>query len=149
MANEVQIKTYTTVNHIVDGSAVSAGGFSASSDVDTGYDNSTNLAPLANIILTVACTASAPTAGDTIDVYRRDMNIVSTNDETVPSANNLRKYMGSVAVSSATSAQYLQLDNVPLPPGTCQFYIQNNTSVAIASAAWDLDIQPISFVPAT
>jgi len=147
MANEVQLKTYTTVNHIVSATAgVSAGAFNASSEIDTSVDNTTNLAPLCNVILTVTF-GTNPTAGDTIDVYRRDLNIVSTNDEPDTDANFKQHYVGSLVVDVSTSAQYLQLSGVPLPPTGCDFFIYNSAAQAISSG-WALDVQPYTFAPA-
>ena len=148
MSGEAQIYTYTTINHIVDGAAVSTGAFSAASDVDTDVDNTTNLAPLCNLILTVVGFATAPAAGKKIDVYRRDLNIVSTNDEPEVDANCKRRYVGSFTPDAISGGQYLQLCGVPLPPTSCQFFLYNGTAYTL-SANWDLDVQPYTIKPAT
>ncbi len=147
MANEAQIKVYTTVNHIVNGALVAADGFSTTGDVDTSIDNSTNLAPLCNLILTGAGFATPPVAGETIDVYRNDLNIVSTNGEPTIDANYMQHYVGSFVPDLITGAQYLQVTGVPLPPGDCNFILHNNTSYEL-SVNWDLDVQPMSYAPA-
>jgi len=146
MANEVQLKTYTATAHVLNGAAVAADAF-GDGDVDTDVDNTTDLAPLCNLILTVVGFATAPVAGESIDVYRRDMNIVSTSDEPVPDANYKQHYVGSFFPDLITGAQYLQLTGIPLPPTACQFVIHNNTSYSL-SANWDLDVQPYTFAPA-
>lgn len=147
MANETQLKVYTTVNHVVDGALIAANGYSTTADVDTSFANGTNLAPLCNLILTIAGFATAPVAGETIDVYRNDLNIVSTNDEPVIDANYSQHYVGSFVPDLITGVQYLQITGIPLPPGDCNFILHNNTTYQM-SVNWDLDIQPYTFAPA-
>lgn len=147
MANEAQIKVYTTVNHVVDGAAIAAAGFSAISDVDTSIDNSTNLAPLCNLILSIAGFATAPVINEAINVYRNDVDIKSTNDEPVVDANYKQHYVGSFVPDLITGAQYLQIQGIPLPPGKCNFILENGTSYQL-SVNWDLDVQPYTFAPA-
>jgi hypothetical protein len=144
MANDAILKLFTTNNHVVDGGAVSADAYSVAGDVDTALDNTTNLAPLCNLILTVQYD-SAPTAGQAVSFYRQDLNIVSTNDEPVVDASYLQHYVGSVVLDAVTAAQYLQITGVPLPPTSCNFYIHNGSSTAIGANDWDLDVQPYTY----
>jgi len=146
MTNEVQLKTFATINHIVSAAGISDGGFSPASEIDTSVDNTTNLAPLCNVIFKVTFSA-APGASKGLDVYRRDLNIYSTNDEPDPDVNYPSHYMGTVIVNVTTAVQYLQLQGAPLPPTACDFFVYNNASAAIASG-WCMDVQPYTYAPA-
>jgi len=148
MANEAILTTFTPINHIVDGQELTDGERSAAADVDTDVDNTSNLAPLCNLILTVQYD-SAPTVNSTVDVYRRDLNIVSTNDEPEPDATyDGGHYVGSFVLDAVTAAQYLQIIGVPLPPTSCQFMVENNGGQTIGASDWDLDVQPWTYEPA-
>ena len=148
MAGELQIYTYTTINHVIDGQELTADEFSLIADVDNSINNSTNLAPLCNLILSVTFT-TAPGDGETVDVYRNYKNIVSTNSEPVVDSNYKQHYVGSFVPDLVTSAQYLQITGIPLPPGECNFIIHNNTSDTITASSWDLDVQPYTYKPST
>ena len=145
MANEAIISYKTTINHIVNGAQVSNGGLSVQGDIDNAI-SSTNTGdyPLCNVILTF--TPSATTvAGDTIDLYRRDIQIVGTSDAPVPVSDFLNKYMGSFVVDVDTIEQFLQLSGIPLAK-ECEFYIFNNLDGALTiNNTWDLDVQPYTY----
>lgn len=145
MANEAKIIHATTVAHIVDGAIVNNAAFSAQGDIDAALSSSNLLDyPLANAILTF--TPSATTVeGDTIDLYRRDINIAGTNDEPIPKTDFKHKYMGSFVVDVDTIEQTLQLTGIPLAK-ECEFFIFNNLNGAVTiNNTWDLDIQPYTY----
>ena len=144
MPNEAIYFYANTVNHIVNGAQVNNGAMSASSDVDAAL-SATNLLdyPLANIILTF--TPSATTVeGDTIDLYRRDINIVGTSDEPTPKTDFKHRYVGSFVVDVDAVEQVLQINGVPLAK-ECEFYIFNNLTTVTINNTWDLDVQPYTY----
>lgn len=139
MANERKIIYATPIAHVVDGAQVANGALSAASDIDTALD-STNLLdyPLADLILTAGF-GGAPTVMTTIEIYRRDLNIVSTNDEPEPSTTYKPKLVGMFILSTATT-QYLRCQDVVLGK-ECAFYLLNNSGQTL-SADWDLTVIP-------
>lgn len=144
MANEAKLSYATTVNHIVNGALVNNGAFSTQADVDTALSNANLLDyPLANVILTFTPSATT-TVGDTIDLYRRDINIVGTNDSPLPVADFKDKYVGTFIVDVDTITQYLQLTGIPLTQA-CEFFIFNNLTTVTINNTWDLDVQPYTY----
>lgn len=145
MANEAILSYATTINHIVNGAQVGNGSFSAQGDIDDALSASNLLDyPLANAILTF--TPSAITVeGDSIDLYRRDINIVGANDSPIPANDFKNKYMGSFIVDASTAQQNLQLTGVPLAK-ECEFFIFNNLNGSVTiNNTWDLYIQPYTY----
>ena len=146
MAGEVQIFLYTTINHVVAGASLSSGDFSATSDVDAVVDNTANLAPQCNLILT-ATFGAAPASGDTVDVYRQDLQIAPLLDEPTIDAGYTQHYVGSFTPAPLTSSNPYQITGIPLPPTSCNFILQNNTASA-ALSTWNLDVQPYTYIAA-
>jgi hypothetical protein len=145
--------TQDTLTVAVPG-AVANGAFSAASDVND-WTNDDD-APLAIFILSLEDLSGAATAGDTIDLYCKPLNIIyTTGDHQGPNANCLTIYLGSFvvdAVDPAGTGDYYVLGPVALPNTKTsqeyEFYIYNNlTTVGIDAADWELRITPISFGP--
>ena len=150
MANEAQIYEGNTINHIVDGASVADAAFSVAADIDTTVDNTFYKFPLAKLILVINDLSAAPTAGRTIDIYRRGIDVYNTTyDEPEPDANFKATFVGSVLVDAAdpggTDVPYVIM-GVPLLPNKQDFYIQNNLGVTL-SANWDLIVIPYTYKP--
>lgn len=135
--------------------AVSNGAFSAAADVND-WTNDDD-APLAMFVLVLQDLSAAATAGDTIDLYCKPLNVVNTTgDHQGPNANCKSIYLGSFvidAVDPAASDDNYVLGPVALPNTKTsqeyEFYIFNNlTTVSIVSAAWELWVTPVSIGPA-
>jgi hypothetical protein len=134
--------------------AVSNGAFSAAADVND-WTNDDD-APLAMFVLVLQDLSGAATAGDTIDLYCKPLNMVnSTGDHQGPNANCKSIYLGSFLIDAvdpaATDDNYV-LGPVALPnvktSQEYEFYIYNNlTTVGIDAADWELWVTPISFGP--
>src|SRR3972149_2974264 len=103
--------------------------------------------PLADFVL--ACRFSAAGAnGVTVDLFRWDQNIDSTNDAPVPQAGYTNTYVGSFPISSgaaSTTMAYYPLTDIPLV-ANCGFYIRDNTAVIIL-AGWTLKCTPKTWGP--
>ena len=134
--------------------AVSNGAFSAASDVND-WTNDDD-APLAMFVLVLQDLSGAATAGDTIDLYCKPLNVVNTTGDHLGPSTTLKSiYLGSFLVDSgdpaATDENYV-LGPVALPNSytsqVYEFYIFNNlTTVGIDAADWELWITPISYGP--
>lgn len=134
--------------------SVANGAFSAASDVSdwTNDDDAT----LAIFVLVLQDLSGAATAGDTIDLYCKPLNMVnSTGDHQGPNANCLSIYLGSFVIDAvdpaATDDNYV-LGPVSLPnvktSQEYEFYIYNNlTTVSIDAADWELWVTPLSYGP--
>jgi hypothetical protein len=103
----------------------------------------TDYAPLGDAVLTITM-AVAPSAGAVINLYRRDMNITSTNDSTVPDANYKSTYVGSFLLDLVTSIQYVSLTNIPLTVDQ-EFYIENESGQATTTSTTIVQITPKTY----
>lgn len=150
----VKITTSTQITHIGSGTSLAAGAINPSSDVSTALSGTGNLAryPRCDIVIMIAPTASIASTSTALYVYRRDLNIDGTNDETAPGASNKRRYVGSATVNAATTVStthYVNIVDVPLAGGTdCEFYMENGLGVNIP-AGWTMKITPKTDVGAT
>lgn len=147
MAATTNSITYSTeIVHIGSGASLAAAGISGSADVSVALSGTGNLAryPLADVVLKIAPTASIALASQTIYLYRRDINVDSTNDEKVPDASNKKHMVASFIVPASTTAStthYIKESDVPLGGGDCEFYIENGLAVNIP-VGWTLKITP-------
>jgi hypothetical protein len=150
MANEAQFFEATPVTHIINGASISDGAFSVVSDIDNVVDNSVVKYLYAKVILTLNDLSAAPSAGRTVDLYRRGILVSGSLNEPEPDTNYKGTFVGSFlidAVDPAATDQPYVLMGVPVLPHQMQFYIQNNLGVTI-SANWDLDITLYTYKPA-
>ena len=101
--------------------------------------------PLADFVL--YCSFGAAVAATTVDLFRQDLLIDSTNNALDPTASTYEvTYVGSFAIKSGQSAAaYYPLANVPLT-ANCQFSVKNSTAQNLI-AGWTLRATPKSFVP--
>lgn len=134
--------------------SVANGAFSAAGDVSD-WTNDDD-APLAMFVLVLQDLSGAATAGDTIDLYCKPLNVVNTTgDHQGPNANCKTIYLGSFVVDAVdpagTDDNYV-LGPVALPNTKTsqeyEFYIFNNlTTVSIDAADWELWITPMTYGP--
>ena len=112
----------TQATVISDTSAITNTSFNAGT---TTALTQTDYCPTGDVVLNVTM-AVAPSAGASFLVYRRDINIDSTNDAPVPDASFKSIFVGAIYVDLVTTAQYLSLPNIPLTIDQ-EFYIENDT----------------------
>ena len=134
--------------------SVANGAFSAASDVND-WTNDDD-APLAMFVLVLQDLSGAATAGDTIGLYCKPLNVVNTTgDHQGPNTNCPTIYLGSFQIDAvdpaATDDNYV-LGPVRLPNTKTsqeyEFYIKNDlTTVSIDAADWELWITPLSAGP--
>lgn len=120
--------------------------FSIAGDLST-FTNADD-APEASVIL--ECNFSiAPTVNRTINLYLRLLNIESTNDQTIPSANFTHKFVGSFPLDPGTSAQFIPID-ITLPNTKTsqeyEFYVENKSNQTMP-AGWDIHVTPKTIAP--
>jgi hypothetical protein len=149
-----KVTTSTQITHIGSGTSLAAAAINPSSDVSVALSGTGNLAryPRADVALMIAATASIASTSTNLYLYRRDLNIDGTSDETVPAASNKQKFMGAFQVQAATTVStthYCQLTDVPLPgAGDCEFYVENGLGVNVV-VGWTLKVTPKTDVGAT
>lgn len=141
------------VTHIGSGTSLAAGAISPASDVSTALAGTGNLSsyPRCDVVLMIAPTASIASTSTNLYLYRRDLNIDGTNDETAPGASNKQKFMGAFqanATTTVSTTHYMQITDVPLPGGDCEFYLENGLGVNVP-VGWTLKITPKTNVGAT
>jgi len=149
----IKVTTSTQVTHIGSGTSLAAGAINPSSDVSVALSGTGNLAryPRCDIAIMIAPTASIASTSTGLYVYRRDLNFDGANDETVPGASNKRKYVGGATVNAATTVStthYVDIVDVPLTGGDCEFYLENGLGVNIP-IGWTMKITPKTDVGAT
>ena len=122
-------------------------GFSIASDLSTWVNDDD--AMVASLVFS-ATYSVAPDANSSVALFIRPLDISSTNDQDVPTANFQHSYVGSFPVKDVTTAQFSNI-NISLPNHVTsqnfEFYIQNNTGQTIP-AGWDLIITPKAIGPA-
>jgi hypothetical protein len=149
-----KVTTSTQIAYIGSGASIAAGSINVSGDISTALSFTGNLAryPRCDAVLFIAPTASIAAASAFLNLYRRDINIDGTNDETIPGASNKQHYVGTFQVAAATVAStthYTQITDVPLSGSNdCEFYLENTLAVNIP-AGWTLKITPKTDVGAT
>lgn len=132
----------TQVTIISDAAGAAANTFSAAGDATNLVQ--TDFVPLADVTLDITFT-SAPTAGDSIILYRRDMNIDGTNDAVEPSANYRKTPVGEFLLEATATRQYHNITDVPLTVDQ-DFYIEyNTTTVATATNPTVLKLTPKTY----
>ena len=139
-----KISITTDVSHVTNGASIATANFS------TTIDNAlttTNMAmyPLANVVLGFTPSSNTIAAASAfITLHRRNINISGTNDETAPSSSNRPHYAGTFIVpasAASTGTTFVQCEDVMLPGGECEFYLENNTNLTI-NAGWTLTVKP-------
>lgn len=117
--------------------------FSIASDLST-WTNDDD-APMASVTLLANFTV-APAANDSINLYLRPLNSVSTNNGDVPDANFQHTYVGSFPLNDVTTAQYITIP-ISLPnyktSSEYEFYIEN-TTLQTLPASWDVYVTPMA-----
>lgn len=129
----------TQATVISDASAIAAGAFNAGTVTVL---TQTIFAPLGDAVLSVTM-ASAPAAGKSFHLYRRDMNIDGTSDATAPSLTYKNTYVGSFPLALVATAQTISLTDIPMTIDQ-EFYIENDSAVA-TSGTTVLKVTPKSF----
>lgn len=123
------IQTYlsTELNSLSDGSN------KLGAKVDNVADGENEL--FAALELYLATQGSARDSGATVDVYLLpsvdDTNFCYGSDSVDPPAS---AYIGSFVLDAATTARYVTLHNIPLPPLDFKLLLVNNTGQAFASS---------------
>lgn len=126
--------------------AVANDAFSIAGDLST-WPNDDD-APFASVVL-LSNFSVAPDANSVINLYLRLLNIESTNDQDVPDANFLHKYVGSFPLNDVTTAQYTSIDIVLPNTVTSQnyeFYVENLSGQSLP-AGWDIFVTPKTIGP--
>lgn len=142
-----KVTTSTQITHIGSGASIAPGGFSGSADISTALARTGNLGayPAVDIAVKVQGTASIASASQNLYLYRRDINIDGTNDETVPGTSNRQHHMVSKVVPAGTAASwthYISFTNVPVPAhGDCEFYLESGLGVNI-TPGWSMKVTP-------
>jgi len=152
-----KVSATTQIVHIGSGTSLAAGAYSPASDVSTALSSTNTIKyPRADITLMIAPTAAVTSASQQVYLWRRDLNIDSTNDDPVPTASNQAKLVGNFTIPYATTAStthYVHAVDVPLPgdsagAGACEFFISNGLAVNIP-IGWTLKVSPKTDVGAT
>ena len=144
MANEAKYTYASQVTLEASGGSAAAGAMVPANDASFNSANS-SMYPLADFVL--KCDFGAAVAAVTVDLFRQDLNIDSTNDALDPTASTYEQtYVGSFVIKSGQSASaYYPLANVPLT-AECQFSIKNGSAQNL-SAGWSLKATPKSLAP--
>ena len=142
---EVNLSTTATTATV----ATTAISTAASLDEWANTDDST----LASFLLEVDDWSAAPSAGETIDLHVRLMDVSGTNNEPVHDANYTPHFVGSFTVDAADVAQYLVIGPTALPHmksgQNYAFTVVNNTGVTMGTTnnEWRIKVTPVTIGP--
>lgn len=139
MANEALMAFGTQVTAISGTATRAAGAFSTSGEATA---QTSQTYPLFDASLSCSYT-TAPTEGDLVHLYRRDIDIDGTNDATIPEAGYEHHYLGSFPVKDVTSQQYISLKDCPASEDY-ELYIENDADQTMDSD-YVLKITPKTF----
>jgi hypothetical protein len=89
----------------------------------------------------------APTAGSSISLILRPLNIDGTADAPVPTATYLNEMFGTFLPNAATGAQTLRCFATHLPR-EFEAYLFNNGTGQTIPAGWTLRFRPVTYQPA-
>lgn len=141
-----ELATSTQLTHVSSGAAVAAGAISGTADVATALATSNHFNyPVVDVALFASFTAAVNSLSNFINLYRRDLDIDSTNDAPIPQTAAPAYSSALVGVFSippytAASTGYFSCPNVPITEN-CQLYIENKCNSGIA-AGWTLKCKP-------
>jgi len=146
MAGEAKYAYGSQLTLEASGASAGSGAMVAADDASFNSANS-SMYPLADFVL--KCDFGAAVAAVTVDLFRNDLDIDSTNDALAPTASTYEQtYVGSFVIKSGQSASaYYPLASVPLT-ANCQFSVKN-ASAQTMSAGWTLKATPKTLVPGT
>lgn len=140
-----EITNGTTVTLEANGALTTDG--SVTQAADANLDNTTNNTgfPILRFAFSGAY-ASAPTAGTTVNLYRRilDQEGSASADGPEVSTTYLNHYLGSFKLNAVTTTQHLTLDAMPRhsdPDAKESYYIENNGGQSL-SLGWTLSVTP-------
>lgn len=144
---------YSTQMTAISGTAnLAAAGFNASTEVTSlSVTNHFNF-PVAVAALYASFSTSVSSASNFINLYRRDLNIDSTNDSPQPQSAApaySNAYVGAFVIPpfTATSQGYFALPDVDVPlTKECEFYIENRTNATMISG-YTLKLTPKTQYP--
>jgi len=141
------VEVFGTQDSLDDTSgSVADAAFSAASDLLTWTNDDDAVS--ASVVLE-ATFGSSPDANSSVTLFAQMIDIQSTSDQLVPTANFQHVFIGTFPVKDVTSAQFIPV-TVGLPNNATsqiyQFFIQNNAGQTI-SAGWDIHITPTAIGP--
>jgi hypothetical protein len=89
----------------------------------------------------------APTAGTSISLILRPLDIDGTTDAPAPTATYLNEFFGSFLPNAATGSQTLRCFATDVPREFAA-YLYNNATGQTIPAAWTLKFTPVTYKPA-
>lgn len=128
------------------GGAATNGVFVAADDND--YDDSTGLYPLVEIRLTCTLGTTAATAGEVVNIYYLEKNMLGESglNADTPSTTYKHKYVGCFVLNSGTSAQDM-VTVIPAPSsGIATVYLENACATGDIDSGWSLKARPMTYV---
>lgn len=146
MAQDDQILTYGTAKTLVNanGASIANNAISAAA----GTMDSTEQKDYQGVDFALTCAfGTNPTAGSTIAVILRALNIDGTTDAPAPTASYLVKFAGNFDVIVNTSTNTLLCRVWALPCREYEVYLYNNATGQSVSANWTLKATPFTYRP--
>lgn len=154
MSNETVWK-YGTQRTVIAGTAnVASNGFNGSTECSNTPLDSTlhSNYPLADVVLAASFSTSVSSANNIVNLYRRDLNIDSTNDapqpqSAAPAFSNT--FVGAFVIPPFTAAStgYFACLDVPIS-AQCEFYLENKTNATIVGTTITVKLTPKTYAPA-
>lgn len=148
MAGETQRVYGTTVTLEASGAAISNNAIGQADDADVDLSDDTPADYLDGEFALTVTYSSAPTAGTTISLILRPLNIDGTSDTPAPSATYLNEFFGSFMPVATTGSQTLRCFASDVPRMFAAYIFNNATGQTIQSG-WSLKFTPVTYSSAS
>lgn len=153
MSNETIYSYFSggQVTAITGTGTIASNGFNAAAEASSLSSTQHGNYPLGDAVLFADFSTSVSSNSNICILYRRDLNIDSTNDapqpqSAVPAYSAIMVGEFIIPPFSATASGYFPCPDVPLS-SACEFYVENRTNATIKST-FTVKITPKTYAPA-
>jgi hypothetical protein len=151
MSSETIYKYSTQVTGISGTTSAASNAFNGSTEVTALNSANHGKYPNADAVLFASFSTSVSSNSCVVNLYRRDINIDSTNDAPQPQSASpaySNAFVGAFIIPpfTAASTAYIPMPDVPLA-AECEFYIENKTNATMVSG-YTVKFTPKTVAPA-
>lgn len=147
MANETQRVYGTQVTLEANGSSIANNAIGQADDANVDLSDDSPADSFDGEFALTVNYSSAPTAGTSISLILRPLDIDGTTDAPAPTASYLVELFGSFVPIASTGAQTLRCFATDIPREFAAYIFNNGTGQSIPSG-WVLKFTPVTYRPA-
>jgi hypothetical protein len=147
VANEIQRVYGTTVTLEASGASISNNAIAQADDANIDLSDDTPADYFDGDFALTCAFGGTPTAGTSVSLILRPLDIDGTTDAPAPTATYLHHFYGSFLHNGGSSSQTL-LCMAERVPRRFSAYLYNNATGQTLSSGWVLKFTPVSYRPA-